>query len=292
MAKERRLRITFFVSIAILAGEVIGGYLSHSLALLSDAGHMLIDSLAVGLGLLAERIGRRPPDRRATLGYQRVGLLAALINGVSLLLLSVFLLYEAYQRFLSPAEIDITIMLPIAFLGLSGNLLMAIILGHDHEDVNLRAVWLHILGDTLSSLGVITSGIIIYFTGWVYADPIASLLISLTIMWGSGRLIHDTLFVFLNFTPKGFNIDEIVRKIQELPDVLGVHHVHLLTVSQNDIAFTAHIIIKNTTLNDVERTKYSIEDMLRKNGITHSTLQIETTSENCDANLFYKVNRT
>ncbi|MFN3534846.1 MAG: cation diffusion facilitator family transporter, partial [Desulfatiglandales bacterium] len=177
MSGEKRLILTFIVTLAILAAETIGGYLSNSLALLSDAGHIFMDLLAIGLSLVAARISKRPPDKRATFGYERVGLLAAFVNGLSLLVLAVLILYESYQRLLSPPEINISLMLPVAFLGLAGNLAMAFILGHRHEDFNIRAVWLHILGDTLSSVAVIISGTIIYFTKWIYADPISSLLI-------------------------------------------------------------------------------------------------------------------
>ncbi|MEI6153965.1 MAG: cation diffusion facilitator family transporter, partial [Deltaproteobacteria bacterium] len=177
MSGEKRLAVIFLVTVLILAGEVVGGYLSNSLALLSDAGHMVTDALAIALGLVATRISKKSSDKNATFGYQRVGLLAALINGLSLLIIAVFVFYESYGRLLSPPAVDIPVMLGIATLGLAGNLVMAFILGHSHEDLNLKSVWLHVLGDTLSSVGVIISGIIIYFTGWTYADPIASVLI-------------------------------------------------------------------------------------------------------------------
>src|SRR5512137_1641982 len=192
MTGEKRLVFTLIVTLAIMAGELIGGYLSNSLALLSDAGHMVTDALAIALGLVAARISKRPSDKNATFGYQRVGLLAALINGLSLLVIAVFIFYESYERLVSPPRIDIPLMLGIAFLGLVGNLVMAFILGHNHEDLNLKSVWLHVLGDTLSSVGVIISGIIIYFTGWTYADPIASVLIGGIIIWGGIRLVRDT----------------------------------------------------------------------------------------------------
>jgi len=287
---EKRLAVTFFVTLIILTGELIGGYLSNSLALLSDAGHMVTDALAIGLGFVAARISKRPSDKNATLGYQRVGLLAALINGVSLIVIAFLIFYESYERFITPPAIEIPVMLAIAVLGLAGNLVMAFILGHSHEDLNVKGIWLHIIGDTLSSLGVIISGVIIYFTGWVYADPIASVFIGGIIILGGVRLVRDTVSIFLNLTPKNFNVEAIVKKITDMPDVIGVHHVHLWPVAHNNVAFTAHILVNDKTLSEIDKTKHNIEDMLKENGIGHSTLQFESSSINCDNNLYYHVN--
>jgi len=289
MSGEKRLAITLLVTVLILAGEVIGGYLSNSLALLSDAGHMVTDALAIALGLVAARISKKPSDRNATFGYQRVGLLAALINGLSLLVIAVFIFYESYERFVSPPRIDIPLMLGIAFLGLVGNLVMAFILGHSHEDLNLKSVWLHVLGDTLSSVGVIISGVIIYFTGWTYADPIASVLIGGIIIWGGIRLVRDTVSIFLNLTPKGFSVERLAQKITDMPDVVDIHDVHLWPVAHNRVAFSAHVLVDDKTLKEVETTKKNIEEMLRENGVDHSTLQIECTCVTCDNSLYCQV---
>jgi cobalt-zinc-cadmium efflux system protein len=289
MTNERRLAVTFLVTLLILAGEVIGGYLSNSLALLSDAGHMVTDALAIALGLLAARISKRPPDKNATFGYQRVGLLAALVNGLSLLVIAVLIFYESYERLISPPQINIPVMLGIATLGLVGNIVMAFILGHSHEDLNLKSVWLHVLGDTLSSVGVIISGIIIYFTGWAYADPIAGVLIGGIIIWGGIRLVHDTVSIFLNLTPKGFNVELLAQGITDMPDVVDIHDVHLWPLAHNHVAFSAHVLVDNKTLREVETTKKNIETMLRKSGIGHSTLQIECSCVDCDSSLYCQV---
>jgi len=290
MSGERRLAITFFVTVLILAGELVGGYLSNSLALLSDAGHMVTDALAIALGFVAAHISKRPSDKNATLGYQRVGVLAALINGLSLLVIAAFIFYEAYERLMLPPSIDIPVMLGIAVLGLAGNLVMAFILGHSHDDLNVKSVWLHVLGDTLSSVGVIISGIIIYFTGWAYADPIASVLIGGIIIWGGIRLVRDTTSIFLNLTPKGFNAEALTKKITDMPDVIDIHHVHLWPVAHNNVAFSAHILVNDQTLGEVEATKKRIEEMLRENGVDHSTLQIECSCIDCDNSLYCQIN--
>jgi cobalt-zinc-cadmium efflux system protein len=286
LSGEKKLVLTLFVTVAIFAAEAIGGAVSKSLALLSDAGHVVTDALAIALGLIAARISKRPSDKNATFGYQRVGLLAALINGLSLLAIAFFIFYESYQRLISPPLIDIPLMLGIAALGLAGNIAMAFILGHSHEDLNLKSVWLHVLGDTLSSAGVIISGIIIYFTGWTCADPVASVFIGGIIIWGGTRLVRDTISIFLNLTPRGFNVEMLAKRIAAIPDVVDVHDVHLWPVAYNHVAFSAHVLVDDKTLKEVETTKKSIEEMLREAGVDHTTLQIECSFVDCD-NSFY-----
>ena len=187
---QKRLFLSLLVTIVILIAEVIGGVMSHSLALLSDAGHVLTDAFALGLSLVALLIMKRPSDHRATYGYQRIGLIAALINGVSLVVIALFIFIEAYKRFYSPPEINTSVMLFIAAAGLLGNLIMAWILGHKHEDLNMKSVWLHVLGDTISSIGVIVAGLVIKYTGWVLADTIASGIVGIMIIIGGTRVIQ------------------------------------------------------------------------------------------------------
>ncbi len=283
---EKRLAITLLVTLLIMAGEMAGGFLSNSLALLSDAGHMVTDALAIALGLVAARISRRPADRKATFGYQRVGLVAALINGLSLLAIAILIFHESYRRFLAPPAVEIPVMLSIAALGLAGNLAMALILGHEHKDLAIRSVWLHVLGDTLSSAGVIVSGIAIHFTGWTYADPLVSALIGCVIIWGGVRLVRDTMAIFLNLTPKGFNVESLVTRIAGMPDVIDVHDVHLWPVAHNNVAFSAHILVDDKTLGEVEMTRKNIEKVLREAGVHHSTLQMECSCVECGGSLY------
>lgn len=283
---EKRLAITLAVTLLIMGAETVGGLLSNSLALLSDAGHMVADALAITLGLAAVRISRKPADRKATFGYQRAGLVAALINGLSLLVIAVLIFHESYRRFLAPPTVDVPVMLSIAALGLAGNLVMVFILGHRHKDITLRSVWLHVLGDTLSSAGVIVSGIAIHFTGWTYADPLASALIGGVIIWGGVRLVRDTMAIFLNLTPKGFNVESLVARIAGMPDVIDVHDVHLWPVAHNNVAFSAHILVDDRTLGEVETTRKNIENILREAGVRHSTLQMECSSVECGGSLY------
>jgi len=285
MTLEKRLLLSFTLTLLILFAEVIGGIISKSLALLSDAGHMLTDVFALGLSMIAMRIGRRPSDRRATFGYQRIGLLAAVFNAVSLIVIALFIFYESYHRFLSPAQIHTTTMLTIAGVGLIGNILIALILGHSHKDLNIKSAWLHVLGDTLSSVGVIISGIIIYYTGWLYADPVASILIGIIILFGGIRVIREALTIFLEMAPAGFDVETIIKKVAEIPGVMGIHDVHLWSPSHRNVAFSAHIWVHDQKLSEVAGLRRTIEEALMAMDIRHIMLQFECAE--CETNGLY-----
>jgi len=282
---EKRLILSLGITFLILLVETVGGIMSNSLALLSDAGHVLTDAFALGLSVIAARISRRPSDYRATYGYQRVGLLAAVVNGVSLLAISGFIFYEAYHRFTVPHHIDTSVMLGTATFGLAGNVLMAYIIGHEHEDLNIKSAWLHVLGDTLTSLGVIASGAIIYYTGWGYADPVASVLIGGVIITGGARVVKEAMVIFLEMSPSGLHAEEIAKKPCGMPDVMGVHDVHLWSVAHERVAFTAHVWVHDQKLSEVEVIRKRIEAVLSEMGIGHVLIQFECAE--CAENELY-----
>ncbi len=275
LTAEKRLRLSLAVTVLILLAEVVGGILSNSLALLGDAGHNLTDVFALGLSLIAARISRRPSDYRATYGYQRVGLLAAVINGVGLLIIAVFVFFESYKRFVSPPQIDTLLMLTIAVIGLIGNVAAALIIGRGHADLNIRSAWLHLLGDALSSIGVIISGVIIHFTGWLYADPIAGAIIGIGIVAGGTGVVREATSIFLEMTPRDVDVEGIARMISEVPGVMGIHDLHIWSLAHRRIAFSAHIWVHDQKLSEVEVVRKRIEDMLRGMGIGHILIQFE-----------------
>jgi cobalt-zinc-cadmium efflux system protein len=285
MTLEKRLLLSFTLTLLILFAEVIGGIISKSLALLSDAGHMLTDVFALGLSMIAMRIGRKPSDRRATFGYQRIGLLAAVINAVSLIVIAFFVFYESYHRFISPLQIHTSTMLAIATIGLIGNILIALIIGHGHKDLNIKSAWLHVLGDTLSSVGVIISGIIIYYTGWLYADPVASILIGIIILFGGIKVVKEALTIFLEMAPTGFDVETIIKKVAEIPGVMGIHNVHLWSPSHGNIAFSAHIWVHDQKLSEVAGLRRTVEESLMAMDIRHIMLQLECAE--CETNGLY-----
>jgi cobalt-zinc-cadmium efflux system protein len=275
LTSEKRLFLTLSITLFILLAEVTGGLLSNSLALLSDAGHVLTDAFALGLSLIAARISKRPSDYRATYGYQRVGLLAAIINGAGLFSIAVFIFIESYHRFVSPTSIDVSVMMPVAIGGLIGNVIMVFILQHGHHDLNIKSAWLHVLGDTLSSLGVIISGIIVYLTGWTYADPIAGILIGGIIISGGIRVVKEAAGIFLELVPKGFDVEDIARRIAELPEVIGIHDIHIWSLTHKRVSFSAHIWVHDQKLSELEPLRKKIEDLLSELKISHILLQFE-----------------
>jgi cobalt-zinc-cadmium efflux system protein len=285
MTKDKRLLLTFLVTVLVLLAEVVGGLISNSLALLSDAGHVVTDAFAIGLSLIAFHISRKPPDKRATYGYHRVSLLAALINGISLVAISAFIFIEAYQRFMVPPKIDAPLMIAVAAFGLLGNIAMVLIIGGGHEDLNVKSVWLHIVGDTLSSIGVVASGLIVYFTGWTYSDPLASVIIGVVIVWGGLRLTKESMTIFLDLTPKGFSVENLATKIGHMPEVIGVHDIHLRSVADKRLAFSAHVWVNDQALSEVAATRDKIRALLKQEGIQHVTLQFE--SGQCENDGFY-----
>ncbi len=282
---EKRLIWSLALTTVILVGEVIGGIISNSLALLSDAGHVLTDVFALGMSLLAVLIMKRPSDYRATYGYQRIGLLAALINGISLVVIAIFIFVETYKRLHSPPEINSSVMLLIATAGFAGNLAMAWIIGGGHKDLNLKSAWLHVLGDAVSSGGVIVAGLIIKFTGWALADPIASGLVGIMIILGGARVVKESLWIFLELSPLGFHAEEISTIISEVPGVICVHDVHVWSIGHGIPAFSGHVQVHDKKISEADTIRKEIEHRLSDLGIRHSVIQMECAE--CDTNAIY-----
>jgi cobalt-zinc-cadmium efflux system protein len=282
---EKKLIMSLVVTLLILTGEVIGGIISNSLALLSDAGHVLTDAFALGLSLIAAMVMKKPADFRATYGYQRIGLLAALINGGSLVVIAVFIFMETYHRLHSPPVINSSVMILIASGGFLGNILMALILGRGHKDLNLKSAWLHVIGDTLSSAGVIIAGLIIRVTGWMLADPIASGLVGIMIVWGGARVIKEALWIFLELSPAGFHAEAISAEITNIPGVSCVHDVHIWSIGHGIPAFSGHIQVLDQKISEADGIRREIEHRLSRLGIKHSVIQMECAE--CGANGLY-----
>jgi len=285
----RRLGWSLVVTLIIFVAEVIGGLLSNSLALLSDAGHVLTDAFALGLSLIALLIMRRPSDYKATYGYQRIGLLAALINGISLVLIAIFIFIEAYKRFYAPPDINSSVMLLIAAAGLLGNLIMAWILGHKHHDLNMKSAWLHVLGDTVSSAGVIIAGLIIRITGWMLADTIASAIVGCMIIIGGTRVIKEALWILLDLSPIGYHAEDLAKVIAEIPEVRNVHDIHIWSIGHGIPAFSAHVQVHDQKISEADVIRKEIEDLLSNQGIKHAVIQMECI-DCCNNEIYCSVN--
>lgn len=283
-SSTRQLGLALLITAIILAGEVIGGILSNSLALMSDAGHVLTDGLALLLSLVAGLLAQKAADFRATYGYQRIGILAALINGVSLLVIAMLILWEAYRRLQNPIEIQTGLMIWVALLGLAGNLLMAWLLHKGHHDLNIRSAWLHVMGDTLSSVAVVVAGVVISFTGFWPIDPLLSVFVGVVIVAGGIRVVKEALIVFLEMSPLGFHAEELAQELMQFNGVLNVHDVHLWSIGYGIPAFSAHITTSETSLYRADALRQQLENHLKKAGISHTTLQMECS---CGSNSFY-----
>ena len=282
---QKRLGWAIAVTLIVCAGEIVGGLLSNSLALLSDAGHVFTDVFALGLSLAALRIAERPPNYRATYGYQRIGLLAALANGCSLVLISIFIFIEAYSRLQAPPQINSGTMLIVAVAGLAGNIVMIRILGHDHGNLNIKSAWLHVVGDALTSVGVIIAAVVIKYTGWYLIDPIVSTLVGIVIIVGSWGVIKESLWVFLELSPLGLHAEEISRTICGMKNVQGVHDVHVWSIGHGVPAFSAHVLVSDRRVSETDSIRKEVEEMLEGLGIKHTVLQMECAE--CAENALY-----
>ncbi len=274
---QSNLLIALFITGAIMVAEVIGGLLSNSLALLSDAGHMLMDILALLLSFLALRFASRPATEKQTFGFYRLEILAALVNGTVLLALSVFIFYEAYQRLIDPQEIRGFLMLGVAVIGLGANIVSALVLrAGSHENLNVKGAFLHVVGDLLSSVGVIFGGAIILLTGWNAIDSILSFIIGGIILIGAYKLVMESVHILLESTPKHIGLKEVVDGVKTIEGVRDLHHVHLWTITSGIYALSAHILIEDQMTSRSSQILEDINRFLRERfNIDHTTIQFE-----------------
>lgn len=293
-ADTRPLKITLVVILIVMIAEVIGGLLSNSLALLGDAGHMLVDALALSLSLFAISIARRPATLTKTFGYHRVEIMAALANGTILILVSLYIFYEAFQRFSEPPPIQTPMMLIIATIGLAANLAGILLLRRvSRKNLNIKAAFLHIVGDLISSVGVIIAGIIILFTGWYIADPIIAILIGGIILWGAVRLVRQSVDILLETVPNHIRIEKVIESIKQVNGVEDVHDIHIWTITSGIHAMSSHLIIEDQMVSKSEEVVATVNNKLVKRfNITHTTLQLECRKcENCPSGFVCEIYR-
>jgi len=273
---RRRLSIVLVLTALYMVAEAVGGWWTGSLALLADAGHMLTDVAALALALTALWFGSRPATPSKTFGYYRLEILAAFINGVALVLISLLIFYEAYERWANPPPVKSGVMMIVATGGLIINLACAWILHGDHEvDLNVRGAWLHIIGDALGSLGAIIAGVLMMFYGWYGADPVFSVVISLLIVWSSWNLIRESVNVLLEGTPAHINLAAVEEAILETDGVEDVHDLHIWTITSGREALSAHVIHAQKTVQPLllKELRAKLHDRF---GVDHLTIQMET----------------
>jgi len=273
---RQRLSIVLLLTTLVMIAELLGGLWTGSLALLADAGHMLADVAALILALMAVWFGARPATPRKTFGYYRLEILAALINGVGLVLISFFIFYEAYARWFARPVIRSVPMTIVAGGGLIVNLICAALLHRDRdEDLNVRGAWLHVIGDALGSTGAIVAGVLITLFGWTAADSLISVLIGLLIVWSSWHLIRDATNVLLEGTPAHINLAAVEAAIMETDGVSDVHDLHVWTITSGREALSAHVI-HAYSISQPELLKELRVKLLDRFGVDHLTIQMET----------------
>jgi cobalt-zinc-cadmium efflux system protein len=272
---RRALATALAITGAYTVVEVIGGLITGSLALLADAGHMLSDNFSLGLALFAFWLSAKPPTPERSFGYKRAEILAALVNGVTLVLISLWIFFEAYQRFQDPPEILGGWMMTVAVIGLFVNLAATWVLMRSEADsLNLQGALRHILADLAGSAGVIAAALIILLTGWLYADPLISVLIGFLVLGSSWKLLRDSVSILLEQSPPGTDAEEVGRRMVSVEGVEDVHDLHVWTITSGFPALAAHVLVGIDE--DCHERRRELEKIIyREFGIEHTTLQVD-----------------
>ncbi|MDC0707193.1 cation diffusion facilitator family transporter [Stigmatella sp. ncwal1] len=273
---RKRLLFALVLTATIALAEAIGGYLTQSLALMADAGHMVTDVSALALSLLALWFSGKPADLKKTYGYYRMEILSALLNGVLLLALTAFIVFEAWQRFREPTPVQLGPMAVVALVGLVANLTALAFLHRTHS-MNVRGAFLHVLGDALSSVGVLVGAGIMAMTGWYAVDPLISLLISVVIVVGAVRLVRDAVDVLLEAVPAHVDLEAVKALLMRVQGVSAVHDLHVWTISSGLYALSAHLVVANPMVCNNDEILSSVKhELFDRFGIDHTTIQIES----------------
>ena len=286
--RESGLRTAFLLTIMVLAVEAAGGVLAHSLALLSDAGHVLTDLIALGIAWFARAQANRPSDPRRTYGYHRTGILAALGNAVALVLIVLGIAYAAVGRLQHPQPVTPWILFPAAAVGIAVNLYIGFGLRrHGATDLNVRAAALHVFADASASMAVIVAGGVILLTRWYQADPLISLAIAALIARGAWDILRETVDILMEAAPNDLNVPQMVRDMMRVPAVQDVHDLHVWSIAGGMPVLTAHVqVAEDCTLSACEEIRVELNRLLtRKYGLAHTTIQFECVG--CDPNHLY-----
>ena len=269
--------MALLVSSAIIVIEFTGGFLGHSLALLGDSGHVLTDVLAISVSILTLRLGRKHHTAKRTFGYHRAEIFAALVNGSTLIAVALLIIYEAFLRFQQPTQVQGPLVLSLASLGLVGNVATTWLLARSGKtSLNVRGVFLHAVGDTVSSIAVIVSSLVVVFTGYSGLDPIAAVFIGILIMRSAYGLVRDSTNILLEATPRGLELESIAKTIRSVDGVKGVHDLHVWTITSGLYALSGHVTVDSDTITQGSIILEKIAGKLKESfGIEHVTLQME-----------------
>lgn len=276
-ANKKALTISFCLIAGFMFVEFIGGILTNSLALLSDAGHMLSDSVALGLSLAALIFGQRAATINKTYGYKRFEILAALLNGIALVALSIYILYEAIMRLSSPPMVVGKGMIIISVIGLVINIIVACILsrGETKENLNIKSAFMHVLGDLLGSVGAIIAALLIIFFGWNIADPIASMIVSVLVLYSGWHILKDSVNILMESKPANINTEKVKQAIKSIDGVIDIHDLHIWMITQEFLSLTSHVSVEDNIDRDLLLSKIT-QTIKEITGISHITIQMES----------------
>lgn len=286
---KKILLISFLIIFTYMIVEAVGGFVTNSLALLSDAGHMLSDAVSLGIALVAFQLAAKATTHEKTFGYKRFEILAAALNGLTLILIALFIFWEAIGRFTNPPAVATTGMLIIATIGLLVNIVVAVIMfkGADTEDnLNMRGAFLHVISDMLGSVGAIIAALLIIFFGWGWADPLASVIVAALVLRSGVKVTREALHILMEGTPRSISIPAIVALMEKVEGVQAVHDLHVWTITSGIHALSAHIVVDgDLTVRQAEQIIQVLEHDLGHVGIQHTTLQFETAAHLHDRTL-------
>ena len=282
-----RLSLSLFLTLAFVVIEAAAGYFANSLALLTDAAHNLTDVIALGLSWFAIRLTSQPANARKTYGYHRAGILVALLNSTTLVLISIGIFYEAYHRFIAPPQVQSGILIGVGLIAVVINLVTALLVHRGSEsDLNLRSAFVHLMGDVISTVGAVIAGVIIYFTNANWLDPLVSVLIGFLILYNAWGILRETVDILLESTPRDLDMKKMVNDINEVDGVLGVHDLHVWSLTQNLRTMSAHILTEDISVSTGVEIQNRINELVyHRYNIAHATLQLECVD--CDPSSLY-----
>jgi cobalt-zinc-cadmium efflux system protein len=286
-ATGKRLLFSVIITVAFVIGEAVAGYFSNSLALLSDAGHNFADALALILSWYALWIAQRPSSAKRSFGNHRVGILVALVNAVSLVVIALLIFWEAATRFRYPEPVQSKPMIIVALIAVLLNTVISLWLrSAAKKDLNIRSAYMHMLGDAISAAGVVAAGVVVAFTGASIADPVVSVLIGLLILWSSWGILKESVNVLLESVPEGIEMETVERAIGTVAGVLAVHDLHVWAVGSGMLCCSCHISVEEQSVRSGENVLRAVAEKLKHDfGISHSTIQVEV--EGCEPNDMY-----
>ena len=283
----KRLALSLSLTAIFVVVEILAGIFGNSLALLTDAAHNFTDVIALGLSWYALRLAAQPANAGKTFGYHRVGILVALINSTTLILIAVGIFYEAWKRFISPPEVDSVILIAVGALAFIINLVTAWMVKEGSDrDLNLRSAFLHLMGDVMSTLGAVIAGIIIAFTKWNWLDPLVSILIGGFILYNAWGILRQTIHILLESTPENVDMDTMIGDLRKVNGVRDIHDLHVWSITENLRMLSAHVVVENISVGEGVSIQQNINELLTHNyNIQHATLQMEC--EGCGSGLLF-----